>query len=144
MTADWSELKRILAGVEERLTLSWSDLERMSGGLPPSAFHHPPYWKGKRSGWPGFTTTDVRVGQSVTFVRKTPASARADIVRPLATARPQPRALTTASPSDVVLVGCVKTKLSHAAAARDLYISPLFRKQRAYAEGSGSPWFILS
>jgi hypothetical protein len=30
------------------------------------------------------------------------------------------------------------------AAARDLYRSPLFRKERAYAEQSGVPWFILS
>jgi hypothetical protein len=45
---------------------------------------------------------------------------------------------------DVVLVGCVKSKLSHAAAARDLYVSDYFVKMRTYAEASGRPWFILS
>jgi len=45
---------------------------------------------------------------------------------------------------DVVLVGCVKTKLAHGAAAKDLYVSDYFTKMRAYAEGSGCPWFILS
>ena len=37
---------------------------------------------------------------------------------------------------DVVLVGCVKTKLAHGAAAKDLYVSDYFTKMRAYAEGS--------
>ncbi len=46
--------------------------------------------------------------------------------------------------ADVVLVGCVKQKLTAPAPARDLYISPLFRKARAYAEATGAPWFILS
>lgn len=31
-----------------------------------------------------------------------------------------------------------------AAAARDLYTSPLFAKRRAYAEDRGCPWFVLS
>ncbi len=43
-----------------------------------------------------------------------------------------------------MLVGCVKSKLSHAAPAKDLYISPLFRSERAYAEAAGERWFILS
>jgi hypothetical protein len=44
----------------------------------------------------------------------------------------------------LILVGCVGPKLDHAAAARDLYTSPLFRKRRDYAEASGHPWGILS
>jgi hypothetical protein len=46
--------------------------------------------------------------------------------------------------ADVVLVGCVKTKLAHAAPARDLYTSTLFRGRRRYAEQTQRPWFILS
>jgi hypothetical protein len=42
------------------------------------------------------------------------------------------------------LVGCVKTKRDHAAPARDLYISPLFRGRRAYVERTCARWFILS
>jgi hypothetical protein len=45
---------------------------------------------------------------------------------------------------DIVLITCVKTKRRKPCAARDLYVSPLFLKQRAYAEESGVPWFILS
>jgi hypothetical protein len=42
------------------------------------------------------------------------------------------------------LVGCVKTKLPYAAAARDLYISPLFIGRREAVEGRAAKWFILS
>jgi hypothetical protein len=44
----------------------------------------------------------------------------------------------------IVLVTCVKSKGTRPAAAKDLYISALFRKERAYAERAGVPWFILS
>lgn len=123
----------------------------MVGGLPPSAYVHPEFWKGARTGWPGFTTADVRVGGSVTFVRglsghgePTPRGVRAseDAVQPH-----QRYAELDQEPvgsADVVLVGCVKSKLSHAAPAKDLYISPLFRKECAYAETAGERWFILS
>lgn len=44
----------------------------------------------------------------------------------------------------IVLVGCVKSKGQQATRARDLYVSNLFRKRRAYAEGLGARWYILS
>lgn len=44
----------------------------------------------------------------------------------------------------VVLLGCVKKKRSDRAPAAHLYISPLWRARRRYAETSGAPWFILS
>ena len=44
----------------------------------------------------------------------------------------------------LLLVACVKEKLTVPAAARDLYVSPLFKKEREYAERAGLPWFILS
>lgn len=44
----------------------------------------------------------------------------------------------------IVLVGCGKTKLAHAAAAKDMYTGMLFRKARAYAEKHGDAWGILS
>lgn len=123
----------------------------MVGGLPSSAYDHPAFWKGARTGWPGFTTVDVRVGRSVTFVRRSSAhestprgvSASEDAAQP----HQQHAGLGHTQPlrvADVVLVGCVKSKLFHAAPARDLYISPLFRKERAYAEAAGERWFILS
>jgi hypothetical protein len=42
------------------------------------------------------------------------------------------------------LVGCVKTKASHACPAKDLYLSPLFRGRRDYVEHSCDRWWILS
>lgn len=45
---------------------------------------------------------------------------------------------------EIVMVACVKTKLHQAAAAKNLFISALFRKERAYAESTGVPWYILS
>jgi hypothetical protein len=44
----------------------------------------------------------------------------------------------------IVLVTCVKSKGTRPAAAKDLYTSALFRKEPAYAERIGVPWFILS
>lgn len=44
----------------------------------------------------------------------------------------------------IVLVSCVKSKLTHAAQARELYTSALFRKARDIVEASGARWFILS
>lgn len=66
------------------------------------------------------------------------------------TQRPRAAAMNVPGPArpdtsaDVVLVGCVKSKLGHAAAAKDLYVSDYFAKMRAYAEASRLPWFILS
>lgn len=34
----------------------------------------------------------------------------------------------------IVLISCVSKKLNHAAKARDLYVSPLFKGNLAYAE----------
>ncbi len=48
------------------------------------------------------------------------------------------------APLPVYLVACVAAKLDYAAEARELYISPWFRKARAYVERTGSPWLILS
>ena len=42
------------------------------------------------------------------------------------------------------LISCVKTKRNTRAPAKDLYVSPWFRKARAVVEGTGDPWCILS
>ena len=44
----------------------------------------------------------------------------------------------------VYLISCVSVKRASPAAARDLYISPWFKKARHYVERKGCPWFILS
>jgi hypothetical protein len=138
--ADWNPLRRRLNHVTDRVTIEWTELDALVGGLPASAYNHAAFWKGDRSGWPGFTTTDVRVGSSVTFARRTASSptraTRSVDTPPLR--RPAP------GRADIVLVGCVKQKLDRPAEARDLYTSSLFRKERAYAEAAGCLWFILS
>jgi len=45
---------------------------------------------------------------------------------------------------DLVLIGCVKTKLPGRHKAKDLFTSPLFAGRRRRAEATGMPWFILS
>lgn len=44
----------------------------------------------------------------------------------------------------VALVGCASAKLKRPAPARELYVSPLFKKASAYAEATADQWFILS
>ena len=135
--ADWGPLRRVLADVDGPVTVAWDDLDRLVGGLPKSAYVHSAFWKGERSGWPGFTTSRVEVGELVTFVRRDRTTADSARSAPAAVRAP-------ARQVDVVLVGCVKRKLDAPAPARELYTSPLFRKERDYAEQAGVPWFILS
>jgi hypothetical protein len=44
----------------------------------------------------------------------------------------------------VVLVSCVKSKLSHSVPARALYTSAWFQKVRDIVEASGARWFLIS
>lgn len=44
----------------------------------------------------------------------------------------------------LILVGCVKTKRTTSAPAKDLYTSALFAKRRRYAEAARVPWLIVS
>lgn len=56
-------------------------------------------------------------------------------------AAPSPAPSTAAS---VILIGDGTAQLTEPAAARDLYVSPLFARRRAQAEASGVPWFVVS
>ncbi len=87
--------------------------------------------------WKGFRTTDLRINHQVTFVRRLGAV-------PAVHDQPVQFLREPVDGSDLILIGCVKSKLEHPAPAKDLYTSALFRKERAYAESSGKPWFILS
>ncbi len=46
--------------------------------------------------------------------------------------------------SDMIVVGCGRTKAAEACPAADLYTGGLFRVARQYAEAQGGPWAILS
>jgi hypothetical protein len=52
--------------------------------------------------------------------------------------------LSERSPETVALVSCGKLKRDMPSAAQDLYLSPLFKKSRCYAEGKANRWYILS
>ncbi len=64
--------------------------------------------------------------------------------RPASDLTVRPVAGGATQPMDAVLLGCVKTKDVRPRPARDLYVSPLFKKRRQYAESSGHPWWIVS
>lgn len=140
--ANWHPLRDALRDVKEKRVFGWEELDALVGGLPESATKHRAYWSGARSGWPGFTTTDVVPGRSVTFVRV----GRPDpgVLHGPSRPDPSPTQVGVLERPDIVLVGCVKSKRDHAAPAKDLYVSDLFRKGRRYAEAAAERWYILS
>ena len=145
--ADWSLLRSALGCVDESVRYPWDELDALVGGLPASATNHRAWWSGDRphvNAWrlSGFTVANLVPGREVTFVRSRPRSRPVpDSATRVGAGAPQVGAVKAPT---LLLVACVKEKLSAPAEARDLYVSPLFRKERAYAERSCLPWFILS
>jgi len=143
--AGWNDLRAVLDAAVAPVRLTWPELERIVGGLPPSAGRHRAWWSGDRPHvhvWQsaGYRVSNLVPGAEVTFVR---GDLPARPARGWAAASvPLPENWSRAG--DLLLVTCVKEKLDTPAAAKDLYVSPLFRKERAYAERRGVPWFILS
>jgi len=141
MAADWKALETYLrrSGLA-RVTMSWAELEAIVGGMPASSLNHAAWWTGDRthtSAWrqAGYEVDGRRPGIDVTFARHDVAYEPA----------PTREVAVQATPGDrLLLVTCVKKKLDRPAAARDLYVSSLFRKARAYAESQPGPWYILS
>lgn len=143
----WARLGELLDEVEEpEVTLAYDRIAELIGGpLPASASKwRPQFWANSDGNsysrhWRdvGFRT-DLRglPDDQVRFV--------------LVRAHEQPgafvpvRDLLSDDASDVLLVGCVKTKRDQPGPAKDLYQSPLWQRRRAYAQASGKPWFILS
>jgi hypothetical protein len=144
--ARWSALSEALEHGDGSVTFSWSELDQLVGGLPASAEKHRAWWSGDRPhvrAWraAGYTLADLASGRSVTFVRATQPAVGA---QPAGSSKPRMPDSATLARADIVLVACARTKLNVPAPARDLYVSPLFRKSRSYAERLGVPWFILS
>ena len=148
MMRDWSRLRDALTQSDGPVRYTWAELEALVGGLPASATKHRAWWSGHRphvNAWrsAGFTVTHLVPGSEVTFVRAdSPISPVTLADRPEVAERRS--TATHGEAPALLLVACVKEKLSVPAAARDLYVSPLFRKEREYAERVGLPWFILS
>jgi hypothetical protein len=139
---------------DDVVTLTWTELDRVVGGLPASASRHRAWWSGDRThvrAWrsAGFAVTDLHPGERVSFRRRPSPMSRAIVPTSFAEAPalvPQSAVLNAGSKvgGDLLLVTCVRSKQSQPAAAKDLYVSPLFRMQRAYAEHAGVSWYILS
>ncbi|MFL1596232.1 hypothetical protein NQ854_25405 [Rhodococcus ruber] len=151
--AQWDSLIDRLEAAGPSVRVSWQDLDTLVGGLPPSASKHRAWWSGDRPhvhAWrsAGFTLADLQMGQEVTFVREPADEDRAGTTERVGSIQTTSAAAAQApggtGRADLLLVTCVKSKLKVPAAAKDLYVSPLFTRQRAYAESRGLPWFILS
>lgn len=145
--ANWPSLIERLTHASGPVHLPWTDLESLVGGLPPSAAKHRAWWTGDRPhvrAWraAGFTIYGLVPGQEVTFVPVAEASTARNALAGARNEPPQPA--DGVQRADVLLMGCVKTKATSPSAAKDLYLSPLFRHERHYAEVQGLPWFILS
>jgi len=144
--ADWSGLtQRLESSDAGRLELPLAEIEQLIGDRLPPSSQYPAFWSNSSTyakAWKlaGYESTRRGVPKGyMGFVRmRTPTAASA-------TAGPTPGpAQNDPATSDVVLIGCVKTKAPEASPARDLYRSPLFQRRRRYAESTGRPWYILS
>lgn len=146
----------------QRWTTTFAEIEKVLGTpLPPSATRYSAWWSNDESpgrqshAWldAGFVTAGLSLdGKRVTFVRRVTHATQAP-PRPTApvgrlTAPSHDRApipqMELSDGGSVGLVSCVKKKMSHAAEARDLYISPLFQMSRKIVEQRCRRWFILS
>jgi len=143
----WDAFFADLDGTEHRFTLG--DFEELAGvDLPPSAHIHAPWWanihyysKWANHGW--FAHPRLRDGV-VVFSRSPSTRGRPPGRSSRPKRRPLPVVRSTDSEVDLILMGCVSQKGDRPVRARDLYVSPLWGKRRAYAEASGKPWLILS
>jgi hypothetical protein len=138
--ADWSRLTAYLSTrTEEKVTLSWDELDRIVGGMPASAIrHYPQWWHGDRShirAWraAGYTLGLVEPGRSVTFVRDHSLPAAGDPrTRQSATpsAASQMPALSLSSLMEIdprratLIIQCAASKKSGGRAAETSRIEP--------------------
>lgn len=145
--ADWSRLTRHLqASGDPRLELSFAEIGRVIGAKLPASTQYPAFWSNtstyakawKRAGYA--TTRHGVMSGHMGFVKTaTPTGSDATVETEHLNQVDEPD-----KACDLVLVGCVKTKGSHASPAKDLYVSPMFQRRRRYAEAGGTPWYILS
>lgn len=123
----------------DRIDATFADISKaLASPLAPSGQQYQAFWSN-----PTVTRPLASVGWRAQL------RAAEGLVRFIRIGTRSPRALPEASPgpqtaADLVLLGCVKTKLPGRHKAKDLYTSPLFKGRRQYAERSGVPWFILS
>ena len=153
--AVWRCLIERLADVDCSLRLTWLELDSLVDGLPASASKHRAWWSGDRAhvrAWrdAGFTVDQLVLGQEVTFIRADHIGEHGqhgqhgEIDQRNGVLKHAAETGEHAAHGPVLLIACAKSKLAQPAAAKDLYVSPLFTRERRYAESRGVPWFILS
>ena len=149
--ANWRCLIERLADVDCSLRLTWLELDSLVDGLPASASNHRAWWSGDRAhvrAWrdAGFGVDQLVLGQEVTFIRANHLGEHGQHgeIDERSVLKHAAEAGEHAAHGQVLLIACVKSKLTQPAAAKDLYVSPLFTRERRYAESRGVPWFILS
>ena len=116
--------------------MDFQQLEALiDGSLPPSAYNHSVWWLGphyyakwRQHGWYAHPDLQRRL---VRFDRKAPKRGR-PAERP--TSSEAARSATNPSGDRLILLRSVKTKLSHPAPAKDLFVSALWQKRRNYAD----------
>src|SRR5882757_7434577 len=97
--AQWSALSEVLKHGNDTVRFTWSELDRLVGGLPPSATKHRAWWSGDRAHvrvWraAGYTLAELDPGRGVTFVRA---------FRPAALQQRSPSVTPPAATEDTVL-----------------------------------------
>jgi hypothetical protein len=151
MAGKYEPLQRRLEELSRRgdatADFSFADIEALVGPLPLSARQHRPWWANashsqslawRAAGWHVDEVSLHR--EQVRFARGTRGGTYADRGRQLANrpasnpSRPKAEQVTEPGTPSVLLIGCVKGKAPSARPARELYISPLFARRRAYAE----------
>ena len=134
---------------DDEVVFSLAQLEKViCHNLPESARRYETWWSSSQNHakWAahGFVASPDLANGRIRFRRRRPSRGRPALTHvaegPIPTSPPQ----TNAFGHRLVLIGCVSRKLVRPAAARDLYTSSLWAKRRAYAEGTGQPWAILS
>jgi len=159
----------------EDITLSFSEIESILGfPLPRSAHAHQPWWANQKnhdnrsqtSSWmdAGFRVESLDLRNKwVRFIhagperdalilqRDSPAAPHEREAEAINAKADLPDAMPAEAPAMpegsrlIVLISCAARKLQHKARAQDLYVSPLFQRQLAYARKlSPDAIFILS
>ena len=133
------------AGIEaDDVTFDMAELEEVLGQpLPPSARRYQAWWTGAHyyAKWAayGFSASPDLRRQRVRFRRRSRVRREES-----GSGSAKPGATGEVSERRLILVGCVGQKRPVSSPAKDMYISPLWEKRRAYAEATGMPWAILS
>jgi uncharacterized HhH-GPD family protein len=158
----WARLTRHLLDTDQpSVLLRFTDIERVIGQSLPASKKYAAFWSNTSSyapAWRDAGYTSSRQGclpEQIRFVHTSHTPNDGQVAERADIGGAQPRSeesgpqASQADPTrvvvgDVVLVGCVKSKLDRPAAARDLYVSALFAKARDLAERGGQPWFVMS